>query len=164
MERSITEYLQSEKNKRCWVLQDDLDARIIQMLQKDAKLTYEQIGEALNRSPSTIRDRIKRMEDERVILGYSAIVDEARIGVGADAYVSADIEPASTAQAITALMSIKNVSEILHLTGERRVLMRIRASSNRELTEIIDKKIKPLGFTNLDISVVLGTVVRYPGV
>ena len=146
------------------VLQDDLDAKIIQMLQKDAKLTYEQIGEALNRSPSTIRDRIKRMEDDRVILGYSAIVDEARMGVGADAYVSADIDPKSTAQAVTALMSIKNVSEILHLTGERRVLMRIRASSNRELMEIIDRKIKPLGFTNLEVQMVLGTVLRYPGV
>jgi Lrp/AsnC family transcriptional regulator for asnA, asnC and gidA/Lrp/AsnC family leucine-responsive transcriptional regulator len=42
--------------------------------------------------------------------------------------------------------------------------MRIRAGSNRELVEIIDKKIKPLGFTNLDISMVLGTVLRYPGV
>jgi Lrp/AsnC family transcriptional regulator for asnA, asnC and gidA/Lrp/AsnC family leucine-responsive transcriptional regulator len=61
-------------------------------------------------------------------------------------------------------MSIKNVSEILHLTGERRVLMRVRAGSNRELTEILDKKIKPLGFTNLEISMVLGTVLRYPGV
>ncbi|MDD1770546.1 MAG: Lrp/AsnC family transcriptional regulator [Methanomassiliicoccales archaeon] len=134
------------------------------MLQKDAKLTYEQIGEALNRSPSTIRDRIKRMEDERVILGYSAIVDEARMGIGTDAYVSADIDPSTTTQAVAALMSIKNVSEILHLTGERRVLMRIRAGSNRELVEIIDKKIKPLGFTNFDVSMVLGTVLRYPGV
>lgn len=147
-----------------WVLQDDLDSKIIQMLQKDAKLTYEQIGEALNRSPSTIRDRIKRMEDDRVILGYSAIVDEARMGIGADAYVSADIDPKATTQAVTALMSIKNVSEILHLTGERRVLMRVRAGSNRELMEILDKKIKPLGFTNLEISMVLGTVLRYPGV
>lgn len=137
---------------------------IIQMLQKDAKLTYEQIGEALKRSPSTIRDRIKRMEDDRVILGYSAIVDEARMGIGADAYVSADIDPSATKQAVAALMSIKNVSEILHLTGEKRVLMRIRAGSNRELVEIIDRKIKPLGFTNLDISMVLGTVLRYPGV
>jgi len=42
--------------------------------------------------------------------------------------------------------------------------MRVRATSNKELMEIIDKKIKPLGFTNLEVQMVLGTVLRYPGV
>jgi DNA-binding Lrp family transcriptional regulator len=74
-------------------MQDDLDPKILQLLQKDSKLTYEQIGEMLNRSQSTIRDRIKKMEEDRTILGYSAIVDQERIGIGVDAFLSADIDP-----------------------------------------------------------------------
>jgi Lrp/AsnC family leucine-responsive transcriptional regulator len=112
-------------------MEDDLDLKILQLLQKDAKQTYEQIGEKLNRSQSTIRDRIKKMEEDRTILGYSAIVD--------------------------------NVSEILHLTGERKFLLRIKASNNKEFTDLLDKKIRPLGFTHMEITMVLNPIIRYPG-
>jgi DNA-binding Lrp family transcriptional regulator len=144
-------------------MQDDLDPKILRLLQKDGKLTYEQIGEKLNRSQSTIRDRIKKMEEDRTILGYSAIVDQERIGIGVDAFLSADIDPAKSNNAMVVLFSMDNVSEILHLTGERRFLLRIKASSNKELTDLIDKKIRPLGFTHLEITMVLNPIVRYPG-
>jgi len=143
---------------------DDLDSKILRMLQKDAKLTYEQIGEALERSPSTIRDRIKRMEEDRIILGYSAIVDATRLGIKADAFVSADVDQSQSERAVAELMTLKSVSEILHLTGERRMLIRVRAASNQELMEIVDQKIRPLGFSNVEITMVLDTVLRYPGI
>ena len=143
---------------------DDLDRKILRMLQKDAKLTYEQIGAALERSTSTIRDRIKRMEEDRIILGYSAIVDATRLGIKADAFVSADVDQPQSERAVAELMTLKNVSEILHLTGERRVLIRVRAASNQELMEIIDRKIRPLGFSNIEITMVLDAVLRYPGI
>lgn len=145
-------------------MQDDLDAQILQMLQKNGKLTCEEIGQALGRSPSTIRDRIARMEDDRTILGYAAIVDEAKIGIDADAYLSADIQPDRAAAAMTELFSLENVSEILHLTGERRMFLRIKARSNKELMEIIDRKIRPLGFTNIELKMILEPIVRYPGI
>ncbi len=144
-------------------MQDDLDPKILQLLQKDGKLTYEQIGEKLKRSQSTIRDRIKKMEEDRTILGYSAIVDQERIGIGVDAYVSADIDPSNSNNAMVALFTMENVSEILHLTGERRYLLRIKAANNKELTELIDRKIRPLGFNNLEITMVLNPIIRYPG-
>lgn len=144
-------------------MQDSLDAKILQMLQKDGKLTYDQIAKALNRSPSTIRDRIKRMEEDRTILGYAAIVDQAKIGVNTDVYISADIEPERSAAAMTALFSLENVTEILHLTGERRIFLRIKATSNKELADFIDKKIRPLGFTHIEMTMILDPIVRYPG-
>jgi len=121
----------------------DLDADILRLLQKDGKLTYEQIGEALGRSPSTVRDRIKKMEEDRTILGYSAIVDQGKVGVGADAYISADIAPERSSEAVTALFALENVSEIMHLTGERRIFMRVKAKSNKDLVEILDRRIRP---------------------
>jgi Lrp/AsnC family leucine-responsive transcriptional regulator len=143
---------------------DELDAQILRLLQKDGRLTSEQIGELLDRSPSTIRDRIKRLEEERGIMGYAAIVDHAKIGILADAYVSADIRPDLSSKAMTELFSLENVSEILHLTGERRILLRIKAKDNHELMEIIDRKIRPLGFDNIEIKMILEPIVRYPGI
>jgi len=144
-------------------MRDDLDQRILQILQKNGKLTYEEIGKLLGRSPSTVRDRIEKMEEERIILGYSAIADQERLGIHSDSYVCADIDPGRMSSAVSALFSIENVSEILSVTGEHRLMMRVRAKSNRELVDIIDRRLKPLGFSNIKTIVVLDSVMRYPG-
>ena len=47
------------------MLQDDLDSRILRLLQRNGKLTYEEIGAMVDRSPSTIRDRIKKLEENK---------------------------------------------------------------------------------------------------
>jgi DNA-binding Lrp family transcriptional regulator len=144
--------------------QDDLDQRILAILQKNGKLTNEEIGKMLDRSPSTIRDRIKKMEDERTIMGYSAVVNEGRVGMNSDVYVSANIPPEKEGEAISHLLSIENVSEVLHITGERRIMFRLSAESNSDLLTILDKKIRPLGFENISIMYILDHIVRNPGV
>jgi DNA-binding Lrp family transcriptional regulator len=145
------------------MLQDDLDSRILRLLQRNGKLTYEEIGAMVDRSPSTIRDRIKKLEENKTIMGYSAIVNHERMGISADAYISADIPPDKTQTAIASLFSMENVSEILRVTGERRIMFRLRAASNSEMIDIIDRKIRPLGFNNIEVTVVLEPIVRYPG-
>ncbi|MBI0584352.1 MAG: Lrp/AsnC family transcriptional regulator [Methanomassiliicoccus sp.] len=145
------------------MLQDDLDSRILRLLQRNGKLTYEEIGAMVDRSPSTIRDRIKKLEENKTIMGYSAIVNHERMGIGSDAYVSADIAPDKAQEAMASLFSLENVSEILRVTGERRIMFRVRASDNVELVDIIDRKIRPLGFHNLEVTMVLEPIVRYPG-
>jgi len=141
----------------------DLDAEILRLLQKDAKLTYEQIGWELGRSPSTIRDRIKRMEEDRTILGYSVIVDPQKVGVGVVAFISADIAPERSSEAMTTLSSLENVHEVMHLTGERKILIKVHAAGNRELMDFVDKEIRPLGFEDLEVTVVMDQIVRFPG-
>jgi DNA-binding Lrp family transcriptional regulator len=141
----------------------DLDAEILRLLQKDGKLTYEQIGQALGRSPSTVRDRIKRMEEDRTILGYSAMVDESRVGLEVVAFISADISSELASEAMTALYSLENVGEVMNTTGERRIMIRVQAENNHELMEFIDKKIRSLGFEDLEVTVVLDPIVRFPG-
>lgn len=146
------------------MVQDDLDQRILALLQKNGKLTNEELGKLLDRSPSTVRDRVKKMEDERTILGYSIVVDEDRVGIKADAYVSADIPPEAEGLAISGLLSLESVSELLHTTGERRLMFRIKADSDKALLQIIDRDVRPLGFDNINMIYILDHVVRQPGV
>ncbi len=90
------------------MLQDDLDQKILRLLQRNGKLTYEEIGAMVDRSPSTIRDRIKKLEENKTIMGYSAIVNQERVGVNSDAYISADIPPDKSQTAIASLFSMEN--------------------------------------------------------
>lgn len=143
--------------------QDDLDETVLRMLQGNGKMTIEEIAEQLDRSPSTIRDRIRRMEEERLILGYSAIVDQERLDIDAEALILADIDPQAEGRAMSALLSLEEVSEVMKVTGEPRLMFRVRASDRKELLNFLDRKIRPLGFRRLDVRLVLDRSVRYPG-
>lgn len=143
--------------------QDDLDETILRMLQGNGKMTIEEMAEKLDRSPSTIRDRMRRMEEERLILGYSTIVDQERLEIDAEALVLADIDPQLEGKAMSALMSLEEVSEVMKVTGEPRLMFRVRASDRRELLNFLDRKIRPIGFRRVDVRLVLDRAVRYPG-
>lgn len=143
--------------------QDDLDEMVLRMLQGNGKMTIEEIAEKLDRSPSTVRDRIRRMEEERLILGYSTIIDPERLDIDAEALVLADVDPLSEGKAMSALMSMEEVSEVMKVTGEPRLMFRVRASDREELLSLLDRKIRPLGFRRMDVRLVLDRSVRYPG-
>jgi len=145
------------------MIDNEFDREILRLLQKNGKFTYEEISKQVGRPPSTIRDRIKRMEENRLILGYSTVIDEKRVGLAADAYIAADVPPHRTSEAFAALFSMERVSEILKITGERRIMFRIKAANNEELMSMIDREIRPLGFENIDVKVVLDHLIRYPG-
>ena len=143
--------------------QDDLDQSILSILQRNGKASIEEIAALLDRSPSTIRDRVRRMEEERLILGYSAIIDQERLDVDAEAFVLADIDADAEPKAISALMSMENVSEVMKVTGDTRLMFRVHAASRSELMQCLDRSIRPLGFNRMDVRLVLDRTVRYPG-
>ena len=143
--------------------QDDLDQSILRILQGNGKVSIEEMAEMLGRSPSTIRDRVRRLEEERVILGYSTIVDQERLDVEAEALVLADIDAEGEGKAISALMALGSVSEVMKVTGEPRLMFRVLASDRQELLRYLDRNIRPLGFRRLDVRMVLERTVRYPG-
>ncbi len=143
--------------------QDDLDEAILRILQGNGKVSIEEIAVMLGRSASTVRDRVRKMEEERLILGYSIIVDQERLDIDAEALVLADIDAESEGRAIGSLMSMESVSEVMKVTGEPRIMFRVHASDRRELLRFLDRSIRPLGFRRLDVRLVLDRTVRYPG-
>ena len=59
---------------------DEKDLRIIEILQKDARTTYTEIAKRLRVSESTIRKRVKQLEDDGIIKGYTINVDPTKLG------------------------------------------------------------------------------------
>lgn len=59
---------------------DELDRRLLELLQGDGRLSYRALAEVVGVSVPTVSARIKRMEDLGIILGYSVKLDPARFG------------------------------------------------------------------------------------
>lgn len=67
---------------------DITDRRLLAILQRQGNATAQELGEALNLSPSQAGRRRQRLEDEGLIAGYAARVDPGRVGLGVEAFIS----------------------------------------------------------------------------
>ena len=67
---------------------DRIDTRILEELQKDARLSNKELAARVDLAPSSCLERVRRLRTEGVIRGYHAEVDPAAMGVGLQAMIA----------------------------------------------------------------------------
>lgn len=117
---------------------DDLDRYILFALQRDARRTSSKdIAGRMDVSPSTVRKRIDRLEQQDVITGYRADVDYGKAGfqlqlqIVCTAPIPEREELGARALDIPGVVSVREVA-----TGADNLLIRVVASDNDDLTRI----------------------------
>ena len=76
---------------------DEKNRKILGLLEEDARLTYAEIGERVGLAPSSVHDRIRKLERSGVIRRYRADVDFEKVGLPITAFVSVSLRPNSPA-------------------------------------------------------------------
>ena len=137
---------------------DDINKKILYLLQKDARMTYKDIARALSRSESTIRDRISIMEEDGVIKGYSAVINKEKVGLNCNARAFARIDPKPALPIFKALQKIKSVYQINQISGDHNLEFSIAATDYDHLRSILKEDVSPLGITDLTINIVMNSV------
>ena len=80
---------------------DEIDKKILKLLQHNSTLTFKEIAQKINLSLSPVHDRIKRLEQEGVIVKYVGILNKQKLGVGLTVYSQ-----------VTLIRQTREVSEI----------------------------------------------------
>ena len=142
---------------------DEMNRRILRLLMTNGKMTYNEVAQRLRRSPSTIRDRIRRMEDDKVILGYVAQITAERMGMKAEGILMANLAEGVGPDHLLPLASVPGVLEVLQVSGRRRIMIRLQAEDNRSLEETIDREILPLGLVDVELRIITESIARFPG-
>lgn len=139
-----------------------MNRRILNILQRDGRATTAQIARRLRRSESTIRERIRRLEARGIIRGYYARVDKAALGYRSEAFVFCNLDPALRAKVVDELMNLKNVTGIFHVSGERRLLLKVAAEDNETLRGFIHNRLIPLGIQDVDTRIQMDQTEKLP--
>ena len=135
---------------------DNINKKIIYLLQKDARMTYKDIAFELKRSETTIRDRIRAMERVGIIQGYTALIDKTALGLNFFAMIFLNPINSSEIDMITEkIKKVKNVMRVYHISGSHRIAIFMVAPSYKELKEIIRMQIIPIGLKDEEIITVL---------
>src|SRR5687767_9854310 len=92
---------------------DAIDRRIVAALQADGRLSNVELAERVGLSPSPCLRRVKRLEDERYIETYRAVLARVRIGLGLTVFVGVKIEGHANERAVAFEKAVLAMPEIV---------------------------------------------------
>jgi DNA-binding Lrp family transcriptional regulator len=125
---------------------DATDLEILRALQENSRQTYMAIGRRLGIAHSTVYERIKKMEEERVIKKYTALVDADKIGArNITAMMSVYTDPKETERVAKKLAESAEVVELYAcISEELLILAKVFAASQENLHAFIANSVAPL--------------------
>ena len=129
-------------------LLDYLDRQILKLISQDARIPFLEVARACNVSGAAIHQRVAKLTNLGIIKGSQFIIDPEKIGYETCAYVGLYLKnPEQFDHVVDELRKIPEVVECHHTTGGMDMFIKIYASNNHHLLEIIHDKLQPLGLS-----------------
>ncbi|MEM2947335.1 MAG: Lrp/AsnC family transcriptional regulator [Candidatus Bathyarchaeia archaeon] len=123
---------------------DELDLKILKLLEEDGRLTFMDIAKKLRLSESTIRKRVQALKENGVIKKFTVEIDPAKIGLNTVAIVGIDVDPPKLLEVSQKLCEFKEIRCVATSTGDHMIMTEIWTKDGRELTRLISEKIGPI--------------------
>ena len=112
---------------------DELDYKILKKLNESARKSYREIARELSVSLTTISNRIKKLEDEKIIEGYIPLINQEKIGYDLTAAINVKISHGKLIEVQKKISKDKHVSCIFDITGEWDSLIIAHFKDRRDL-------------------------------
>lgn len=121
-------------------LPDAIDWLLLDELQQDGRLSYNELARRINLSAPAVAERVRRLEQTGVITGYHAHVDPARAGRTVEALVRmACYGPRCLLRHPDVVEQSPEILEMHRLTGDACCLLRVAVASMGEFEALIDR-------------------------
>ncbi len=138
---------------------DDKDLRIIELLQKNARIPYTEIAKILGVTETTVRKRISDLEKKEVIRKYTIEVNPEKLGYHTITILGMDVEPRYFLEAAKKVGEIAETKWVATSTGDHMIMCEIWARNGEELSKILTNKIgKIKGVNNLCPAIIMERV------
>jgi len=128
---------------------DDIDRKLLNLLQQDSRLTLQQLADKVGLSPTPCHRRIRLLEERGVIARYSATVDQRKVGLPVSVFVSIKLARQTEEDLQKFAKAVALWPEVLEcylMTGHRDYLMRVVVADLSAYEQFLKQKL-----TRLDI-------------
>lgn len=121
---------------------DDLNWKILECLQANARETFASIGRIVGLTPPAVAERVKKMEDLGIIEGYRAKVSHAKTGHQLKAIITLRAFMGKLKPFLSVVSGFKEVVNCYRITGNENIVMEVVLKDQFHLEEFIDKLIQ----------------------
>lgn len=117
------------------------EERILSVLEEDAQASYAEIAERADVSKPTVRKYIDRLEEEGVIVGYSADVDPKKLPGQSIALVGIDVASERYVEVIHELQALDSLESLFTSSGDHTLMAEVRAPNGDAVGDIIQNDV-----------------------
>lgn len=145
---------------------DAIDHKILKELLADARLTHQELSERIGLSPSPCARRIKKLEADGYITGYSARIDEAAMGFGVSIFVSVKLDQQVDNKLVTFEQELSKCPEVVDcwlMTGSFDYLLRVAVRDLNEYESFLTRRLTKIrGVASIESSIPIRRVKYQP--
>ena len=137
---------------------DDIDKKIIKVLEDDARTSLRKISELVDVSLGTVSNRVKRMEKNGIIRGYSVILDPDKIGWELNVVIGLRIQKGRLIEIQERIAKDSRVHGVYDVTGDFDSMVIARAKNRKDLDDLSENVLSIDGVERSITHLVLNTV------
>ena len=124
---------------------DDIDFRILDLMQSNARISNADLARELEMAPSAVLERVKKLEQKKVILQYNTALNPAAVNQKLLAFIFIKVrETGSDSKIAASIAAIPEVQEIHHVAGEDCFLVKVRTEDSSSLMHMMRKSLKSI--------------------
>jgi Lrp/AsnC family transcriptional regulator, leucine-responsive regulatory protein len=137
---------------------DDIDCEILAELQANARIAFAELGRRVGLSTPAVIERVHRLEESKVILGYRTLVDPAQVGLPVRAFVHVTVAGDKLVKFSAVVRNLPEVLECHRVTGAESFIVQIAVRDVRHMEEVIDSM---MPYVSTNTSMILASPVPW---
>ena len=122
---------------------DEIDKNILAIIQQEGRESNAEIARQVGMAPSAVLERVRKLEEQGIIRGYTASVDPKAVGFGLTAFVFVRTNECGDGTD-QLLAEIPEVLEVHDVAGEDSYLLKVRAADPEDLARLLREKLKSI--------------------
>ena len=118
---------------------DEIDHKILQILQADARTSNKELAAQVGLAPSSCLERVKRLREQEVLLGFHASVNPDKLNIGLEAMISIQLQKHSrdlVDSFTNHILSLPEVTTIYHVAGSHDYLVHVAVRDANHLRDL----------------------------
>lgn len=140
---------------------DEIDLEILNIIQNNGKIPNAELARQLGMAPSGVLERVKKLEKERVIIGYEVRLDPKAVGLALTVFMHLKTADAVGCTTIgDEITRIDGIQEVHWIAGEYNYLIKARVNSTDGLTVLMKHIGAVPGVQDSRTTLVLGTLME----
>jgi Lrp/AsnC family leucine-responsive transcriptional regulator len=125
---------------------DTFDKQALRILMRRGRSTWAELAEKLQMSAPAAAERVRKLEEQEIIHGYSAVVNAGKIGLGLTAFIAVTLDNQQARDKF--LKKIHQLPEVLechHVAGDYDFLLKVKCRGTRDLERLLTEDLKAKG-------------------
>jgi len=120
---------------------EELDRKILNVLNRDARMSFRRIAKELKISPTTLYTKVKKLEKSGVLKGYIPIIDKESVGYDLMAIISLRVRQEKDIEVQKAIAKFPQVGAVYEVTGDWDLILVCYFKGRDDLTNFLKKEL-----------------------